>query len=101
MTDISNMGRCVVCGKPIDMQDEEHELVIMEQNVPDIDGITERDVREGMAEAIRRGGGTPQDHTLAKAYEDGEEIVMHQSCHDETALPDLYATEEQIEGLEG
>jgi alkylated DNA repair dioxygenase AlkB len=65
------------------------ELVVMEQNVPDWDGIDEQDVREAMADALRRDDAV-ESHTLAQAYEDGEEIVMHQDCHDKTSLPMMY-----------
>jgi hypothetical protein len=97
-TDISNMGRCVVCGKPVDMRDEGDGLVVMEQHVPDEPGIGETEVREAMADALRQGG--PKDHTLAEAYEDGEEIVLHQRCHDETMLPNLYAIDEELAAIE-
>lgn len=89
-TDISNMGRCVVCGKPIDMRDSEDGLVVLEQTVPDWPGVDEGDIRDAMADALRRHGGA-KNHTLATAYEDGDEIVLHETCHDETALPEMYA----------
>lgn len=96
--DLSNMGRCVVCGDTIDMRDEGSNLVVMEQNVPDHPDVDEQDVRKSMADALRRYD-EPQNHTLATAYEEGKEIVMHAECHDDTALPDLYPTEEEMESI--
>lgn len=87
--DVSNMGRCVVCGGTIDMEHEDDLLVVMEDPDPDVEGITAEDGREAIARALRRDD-SPESHTLAQAYEEGQEIVMHSRCHDETALPNLY-----------
>lgn len=97
--DISNMGRCVVCGRPVDMRDEGSTLIVMEQDEIDHPGVDKQDAREAISRALRRYD-APQNHTLATAYDDGDEIVMHEECHDETALPDLYATEEQMERVD-
>lgn len=97
--DTSNMGRCVRCGETVDMRDERDGLVIMEQNDPDHPDVNVDDVREAMAQAIRRSG-NPEDEPLAVAYEDGEEIVLHEECHDESALPDMYAENWETEGDE-
>lgn len=85
----SNMGRCVVCGEPIDMEDSGDRLVCMETPNPDYPGVNEQDAREAMARALRRDD-APESHTLAQAYEDGKEIIMHSRCHDKTELPNLY-----------
>lgn len=86
---LSNAVRCVVCGDPIDMEHAGDELVVMETPNPDVEGFDETDVREAMARALRRDD-SPESHTLAQAYEDGEEIVMHSRCHDDTEMPNLY-----------
>jgi len=95
--DLSNVGRCVRCGEPIDMRDEGDNLVVMEDNEPDHPDVDVEDVRDGMADAIRAIGG-PEDEPLAVAYEEGEEIVLHEDCHDESALPELYSGDPEPEG---
>jgi hypothetical protein len=92
-TDLSNMGRCVRCGDTIDMRDDGDEIVVYENNVPDHPEIDEQDVRDAMGEAIRSVAnsqdGQQADHTIADAWEDGEEITLHASCYAESVLPDM------------
>lgn len=94
----TNMGRCVVCGKTIDMRDAGHNLVIMEREEPDHPDVSIEDASGALADALRREG-SPESHMLADAYESGEELIMHEECHDKTAMPSLYATEEEVERL--
>jgi len=70
---------------------------VMEQNAPDHSDVGLGDVREAMARAIRRAG-DPKDEPLAVAYEDGDEIVLHEVCHDESPLPGMYAKNWDTEG---
>lgn len=84
----SNMGRCVVCGSPIDLESGDR-LALMEGGDLEDTDFDEQDRREAMAEALRRDD-APESHTLAKAYEDGKEIIMHEECHDKTYLTELY-----------
>jgi hypothetical protein len=97
--DISNMGRCVVCGRTIDMRDEDETLVVMEQTVPDHPDVDKQDVRAAMVRALSHEE-SPENYSLKQAYEDGEEIVMHEECHDKTSLPDMYATKPILEEIE-
>lgn len=91
MTDVSVLGRCAVCNEQLTLEDEGDSIVVLEDNVPDVDGITIQDVREGVAAALRRYDGSA-NQALARAYEEFDrEIVLHDSCHDQTALDQLYA----------
>lgn len=95
MSDGLGLVRCVVCGEPIEM-DEGDTLNVMETPDPDHPDFTEEDAREAMARALRRQA-SPESEMLAQAYENGEEITMHERCHDETALPDLYTDMEEFD----
>lgn len=87
--DTSNMGRCVLCGEPIDMRDAGDELIVVELPVPDHPAIDEADIRESMADVLRRYQ-TVADCRLASAFESGGEVRMHGECHDRTSLPELF-----------
>lgn len=91
--DTSNMGRCDVCGKPIDMRDAGDDLVIMEAGDPEPDGHTEQDAIDAMVRALR-GVGTPEDHAVADAYEEEGGFKAHEECYQKTSIPDFPTTED-------
>lgn len=91
--DTSNMGRCIVCGKPIDMRDDDANLVLMEQHEIEHPEFDRQDANEAIADALRTIGGS-ENHAIADAYESGEEIKMHEECHEESDMDSLYAGSE-------
>lgn len=93
--DLSNQGRCDVCGKPIDMRDAGDNLATMEFDEPDVDGITIEDARAAMVDALRAGDASPEDHMLADAIEERGTYAAHQRCVDESSIPD-FPTEEDL-----
>lgn len=95
--DISNMGRCDICGKPIDMRDAGDELATMEFNEPDDDRFSADDIRDAMVRALRGGSPTPADHMLADAIEESGTYVAHQRCVDESSIPDMPTMEDFAE----
>lgn len=93
MTDISNLGRCDVCGEPIDMRDAEDELVIFE-SADDVEGFSVEDMSRAMEDALRRSG-TPEDHAAADAFVENNGFVGHARCVEQTALTDMPMADEQ------
>ena len=91
---IRNMGRCDVCGKPIDMEHAEDELVIMEND--DEHGFSEEEIAQAMADALRRTG-RPEDYSAAKAYEEDGGFMAHEECYQKTSIPDFPT----MEGFDG
>jgi hypothetical protein len=85
---LPNVGRCVVCGNIIDVDDGER-VIAMEVPAIKVESITEEDARNAIARALRYDD-APESHTLASAYEDGEDIILHPACHDATSLPSIY-----------
>lgn len=85
--DLSYMGECDICGKPIDMRDAGHELVTMEQGDPP-EGFEEADVVDAMVRALR-GCGKPEDHAAADAYEEEGGFIAHERCYQMTSIPDF------------
>ncbi len=84
--DLSNMGRCDVCGEPVDMRDEGDELVIME-NAGDGE-FDDEAIAQAMARALRRSG-KPEDYSAAKAYEEDGGFMAHEECYQKTSIPDF------------
>lgn len=83
--DISNMGRCDVCGKPIDMEHEQDNLYIMsteETEAPE-------KMAEAMADALRRCG-RPEDHAVADAFEEENGFKAHSRCYEDTSIPEKF-----------
>lgn len=94
MSESELVGRCAVCHDPIDALNG---CILLEDLVPDIDGIELRDVREAMADALSHHDGTA-NQALARAYADFDRtIVLHKACHDRTVLPDIYEPENWLD----
>jgi len=90
--DTSNMGRCCICGAPIDLRDEGHDLVAIEQD-GDLDDtpVTQDDANAAIADALVRLGG-PENHALADAIEGQGEPIMHAECEQQTSWDQLPTT---------
>jgi len=85
--DLSNFGRCDLCGEPIDLRDAGDEMVMWERT------DDHEDFGEAIAEALRRCGGDPMTLNLAEMLEERgmAGVILHQRCLDETAFAEMAA----------
>lgn len=97
--DISNMGRCRICGKPVDLRDQGDELAITEfgEYIPADEG------RKAVVDALRSVG-TPESHAAADAIEDEGDILAHGDCMDIAVFDVLETasdlTEQDVEAMD-
>lgn len=93
------LDRCDICGDTVDPSDGDHMTVIEDPHVDSIDaeGITQEEVAEAMAEALRHTG-EPEDYSAAEAYEKKGGLVAHQDCFQKTSIPSIHRQETDTTG---
>lgn len=89
MTDPSNLGRCDVCGEPIDLsgRGEEQELHIEEfggEGIP----VSAQQASDAVADALERLGG-PKNEMLADHIREEHGYKVDGECYEETGLSEL------------
>lgn len=89
-SDASNVGRCDICGKPMDMRDAGDEVVVYEAGDPGEWGanIDRQDMIDAFVRALRRDG-SPESHAAADEYEKDGELAAHDQCIQKTNIPDM------------
>lgn len=76
----SNMGRCDICGKPIDLEAGQ-KLTVSDGGLPDDEGFW-----DSLANHLERQG-KPADYTLAEAFREQHGYKAHRSCMQGTSWP--------------
>lgn len=79
----SNMGRCDICGKTIDLEHNDDRLVCTE--VPDVDGFTRQTILDSIVRALERAGSV-EDVAAADAFKEKMSLESHKSCWKKTCL---------------
>lgn len=83
----SNMGRCDICGKTVDLEHADDEMVIAagEDFGNEEEGISADEAIDAIVRALDRSDNV-KDDMLADALREEQSYRVHQRCLDETTL---------------
>ena len=85
---MSNAGRCDICGRPIDMDGGDRLIVVedptLDADIKDEHGISDQDVRDGIADALESVGESGADYDLAHTIRDQGAFKAHKRCFEAT-----------------
>lgn len=97
-SDVSNMGRCDICGEPVDLRDDEDELVMVTKGElgNEAHGIPPEEAAHAMADALEASDNV-KDDMVAEALREDTGYRLHGRCYEETTIPDWPTMEEFTE----
>lgn len=84
-TSMIEMGRCGVCGRPIDPEEERVGSIDPTDVEDDLEGVSDKDLIDAVVRALR-GSRKPKDHTAANEIEENGVLNGHSSCIDGLSL---------------